>query len=170
MSPSHENNAGEFFQHHVRMGNMHSFTSFQMILQGVARNHGFDVRLWEYRLQKQWGDLAGKVLAHRTWPTRIRFRKLFVVVENSVWLHQLLYLKPTLLKKIQSEAPDLCLRDIVFRIGEIPDQKFYQPEPNNTQSYVSSESFMTATEYAREITNEELRHSLTRVISKALSS
>ncbi len=149
---------------------MHSFTSFHSILQGLARSQGFDVRLWEYRLQTQWRDIVGEVLAAHTWPTRIRFRKLFIAVDNSVWLHQLMYLKSTLMEKIQSEAPDLYLRDIVFRIGEIPEQKWDEPESSPIEPHVSAESLMTATEFTREVTNEELRYSLTRVISKALSS
>ena len=149
---------------------MHSFTSFQTILQGVARSQGFSVRLWEYRLQTQWRGIVGEVLASHTWPTRIRFRKLFVAVENSVWLHQLMYLKSTLFEKIQSNAPDLSLNDIVFRIGEIPEQKLDKLEHNNLQLKASAESLLTATECTRKVTNEDLRYSLTRVISKALSS
>ena len=149
---------------------MHSFTSFQTILQGVARSQGFSVRLWEYRLQTQWRGIVGEVLAAHTWPTSIRFRKLFVAVGSSVWLHQLIYVKPTLLEKIQSEAPDLFLNDIVFRIGEIPERKLDESEPQNLQLQVSAESLITAAECTREVTNEDLRYSLTRVISKALSS
>ena len=149
---------------------MHSFTSFQTILQGVARSQGFSVRLWEYRLQTQWRGIVGEVLAAHTWPTRIRFRKLFVAVGSSVWLHQLTYVKPTLLEKIQSEAPDLFLNDIVFRIGEIHEGKLNEPEPKNLQPQVSAESLITAAECTHEVTNEDLRYSLTRVISKALSS
>lgn len=149
---------------------MQSFTSFQSILQGVARSQGFDVRLGEYRLQSQWREIVGDVMAAHTWPTRIRFRKLFVAVENSVWLHQLMYLKSTLMEKIESETPDLYLKDIVFRIGEIPPQNWDEPEPKNTTPHVSAESLMAATKCTREITNEELRYSLTRIISKSLSS
>ena len=149
---------------------MHSFTSFQTILQGVARSQGFSVRLWEYHLQTKWQDIVGDVLASHTWPTRIRFRKLFVAVENSVWLHQLIYLKSTLLEKIQSNAPDLSLNDIVFRIGEIPERKLDKLEHQNLQLQASAESLLTATECTRKVTNEDLRYSLTRVISKALSS
>ncbi len=81
-----------------------------------------------------------------------------------------MYLKSTLLEKIESEAPDLYLKDIVFRIGEIPEQNWVEPESEHTQPHVSAESLMTATQTTREVTNEELRYSLTRVISKALSS
>ncbi|MDT7042885.1 DUF721 domain-containing protein [Candidatus Nitronereus thalassa] len=149
---------------------MQSFTSFQAILQGVAQSQGFDVRLWEYRLQTQWKDIVGDVLAAHTWPTRIRFRKLFIAVETTVWLHQLTYLKSTLMEKIQSQTPNLYLKDIVFRIGEIPEQHWDEPVSRNIAPHVSPESLMTATEVTREVTNEEIRYSLTRVISKALSS
>ena len=149
---------------------MHSFTSFQNILQGVAHSQGFSVRLWEYRLQTQWRGIVGEVLAAHTYPTKIRFRKLFVAVENSVWLHQLIYLKSTLLEKIQSNTPDLSLNDIVFRIGEIPERKLDKLEHQNLQLQASAESLLTATECTRKVTNEDLRYSLTRVISKALSS
>jgi len=149
---------------------MHSFTSFQTILQGVARSQGFDVRLWEYRLQTQWQGIVGEVLAAHTWPTRIRFRKLFVAVENSVWLHQLMYLKSTLMEKIQSEAPDLYLRDIVFRIGEMPEQSKTSLESNQEPLEITPEALFDATQHTRSVNNEELRNSLTRVIAKALSS
>lgn len=128
------------------------------------------MRLWEHRLQAHWREIVGEVLAAHTWPSRIRFRKLFVAVENSVWLHQLMYLKSTLLEKIQSEAPDLYLRDIVFRLGDIPEQKQDDPQPHTIGPRVSAEAIFAATETTRAVKNEELRYSLTRVISKALSS
>jgi hypothetical protein len=74
------------------------------------------------------------------------------------------------MEKIQSQAPNLYLKDIVFRIGEIPEPHQEEPEPRNVTPHVSAESLMTASEYTREVTNEDLRYSLTRVISKALSS
>lgn len=148
---------------------MQTFTSFQAILQGVAQSQGFDVRLWEYRLQTQWKDIVGEVLAAHTWPARIRFRKLFIAVETTVWLHQLTYLKSTLMEKIQSQTSNLYLKDIVFRIGEIPESQWDEPESRTVTPHVSAESLMTATEYTREVNNEEIRYSLTRVISKALS-
>lgn len=149
---------------------MRSFTSFQTILQDVAHIQGFSVRLWEYRLQTQWRSIVGEVLAAHTYPTKIRFRKLFVAVENSVWLHQLIYLKSTLFEKIQSNAPDLSLNDVVFRIGEIPERKLDKLGHTNLQLQASAESLLTATECTRKVTNQDLRYSLTCVISKALTS
>ena len=100
---------------------MHAFASAKSVINEISQSHGFAGRLWEYRLQKQWKTLVGEATAAHTWPTRIKFHKLHVLVDNSVWLHQLTYLKRSLLEKIQSEMTELSVDDIIFRIGEFPE-------------------------------------------------
>ena len=43
-------------------------------------------------------------MGSHTWPAQIRFKKLYLVVRNSVWLQQLTFLKPALLAKLQAES------------------------------------------------------------------
>ena len=100
---------------------MHAFASAKSVINEISQSHGFAGRLWEYRLQKQWKTLVGEATATHTWPTRIKFHKLHVLVDNSVWLHQLTYLKLSLLEKIQAEMTELSVDDIIFRIGELPE-------------------------------------------------
>ncbi len=148
---------------------MHSFTSFQTILQGVARRQGFDIKLWEYRLQRRWREIVGEVLASHTSPSRIKFRKLYVTVENSVWLHQLTFLKETILEKIHSEIGQDLLTDIVFRVGEIQALKTSGATEPSSHPCISAEAMMAATECSHVIENQDIRNSLTRVIAKAFS-
>ena len=112
----------------------------------------------------------GEVVAAHTWPTRIKFRKLHVVVDNSVWLHQLLYLKATLMENIQSQMEELELEDIIFRIGELPEAREVTGDAHAEQVPVSAEFQKTALEYTRDVNDEELRDSLSKVIARALSS
>ena len=147
---------------------MQSFTSFQNILQGVARNQGFELKLWEYRLQTRWTDLVGEGLAAHTWPSRLKFRKLLIIVENSVWLHQLTYLKSTLLEKIHSEIGHPLLTDLVFRVGEIPSATATISEETMNSPLISAEAMMAATECSRVIEDQNLRNAFTRLIAKAL--
>ena len=100
--------------------------SFGTILSGVAKQLGLETRLIEVRIQQQWPDLVGEPIGSHTWPVQIRFHKLYLLVENSVWLQQLTFLKPALLAKLNAEAGSELLTDIVLRVGEIPSQ---QPEP-----------------------------------------
>lgn len=149
---------------------MHAFSSSRSVIREISHSHGFATRLWEYRLQKQWKALVGEVVAAHTWPTRIKFRKLHVAVDNSVWLHQLLYLKATLMENIQAQMEELQLEDIIFRIGELPDIREDASDEHAEQVPVSADLEKTAREYTRDVNDEELRNSLSRVIARALSS
>lgn len=156
-------------QQAVQYGPMHSFTSFQMILQGVAQRQGFDVKLWEYRLHTRWPEIVGAVLAAHTSPLRIKFRKLHVTVENSMWLHQLSFLKGSVLEKIRSEMGQDLLTDIIFRVGEIPILTTSTSHEEPVPPHVSAENLMAATECSRVIEDQDLRHTFTRIIARALS-
>jgi hypothetical protein len=102
------------------MNGPHRLDSFGAILSGLAKRLGLESRLVELRLQHQWRDLIGEPTASHTWPDHIRFKKLYLVVRNSVWLQQLTFLKPALLAKLHEETGPGLITDIVFRVGEIP--------------------------------------------------
>ncbi len=112
----------------------------------------------------------GEVVAAHTWPARIKFRKLHVGVDNSVWLHQLRYLKATLLENIQARMEELQLEDIVFRIAEIPEARDDAVDEVIDQAPVSPAARETARAYTQGVNDEELRDSLTSVIARALSA
>ena len=149
---------------------MHAFSSSRSVIREISQSHGFAGRLWEYRLQKQWKALVGEVVAAHTWPSRIKFRKLHVAVDNSVWLHQLLYLKATIMENIQAQMEELQLEDIIFRIGELPEAREDAVDESTDQATVSLDAQENAREYTQAVTDDELRDSLTRVIARALSS
>ena len=149
---------------------MHAFSSSRSVIKEISQSHGFAARLWEYRLQKQWKALVGEVVAAHTWPARIKFRKLHVAVDNSVWLHQLLYLKATLMENIQAQMEELELEDIIFRIGELPEPREDTVERPAEQVSVSADVRKTARDFTQSVNDNELRDSLIRVIARALSS
>ena len=103
--------------------------SFSNILSGLAKRLGLESRLLELRLQHHWHDLVGEPTASHTWPAQIRFKKLYLVVRNSVWLQQLTFLKPALLTKLQAEIGAESITDLAFRVGEIPEAAETTPTP-----------------------------------------
>jgi hypothetical protein len=92
------------------------------VLTRVLKSHGMEGRMREYLLQQYWTEIVGDHMAHHTWPDSIRHNKLYLLVENSTWMQQLLYLKPELLSKINAAAEGEPLTDIVFRIGPVATQ------------------------------------------------
>lgn len=102
------------------------------ILARFLKTHGMAIHMLEFRLQQHWPEIVGEHVARHTWPDSVRHRKLYLVAENSVWLQQLLFLKPELLAKINRAADGEALSDIVLRVGTVrpPDTgKGLVPQP-----------------------------------------
>jgi predicted nucleic acid-binding Zn ribbon protein len=145
--------------------------SFGTILSGLAKRLGLESRLLELRIQHHWRDLVGEPIASHTWPDQIRFKKLYLVVQNSVWLQQLTFLKPTLLAKLNAEAGTNFITEIVLRVGEIPS--FDQPSASvaaaASQPSVSEAALTEASAHAASVKDPDLRTRLTQVMAEALS-
>ena len=123
----------------------------------------------EYHLRKDWPQIVGHPIAAHTRPDAIKFRKLWIVAENSVWHQQLLFLKPMLFEKIRAFPQGFLISDLAFRIGEIPCFPNSVPPPS-LHTNPSPEILEFARETTQSIQNPRLRDSLTKTIAKALST
>ena len=90
------------------------------LLKSLIKTQGFEMRMVEFSLQQRWHLIVGSHIAAHTYPEAIRHRQLYLLAENSVWLHQLLFLKAELLTKIAHSIGQEILSDIVLRVGIIP--------------------------------------------------
>ena len=145
-----------------------TFDSFGNILTGLSKRLGLESRLLELRLQHRWRDIVGEPMASHTRPGQIRFKKLYLVVRNSVWLQQLTFLKPALLTKLQTESGTESITDIAFRVGEIPDETETSPasltgDPKSTQS---EKSWTELVAYTAVIQDPSIREQFREVISR----
>lgn len=149
------------------MAGSHPLDSFGTILSGLAKRLGLESRLVELRLQHHWRDIIGDPTGSHTWPDQIRFKKLYLVVQNSVWLQQLTFLKPTLLSKIHKETgPDL-ITEIVFRVGEIPARPTGSASSTSSnESIVREDRLIEASTRTTSIQDTILRRHFTEVISR----
>ncbi len=142
--------------------------SFGSILSGLSKRLGLESRLVELRLQHRWRDIVGEPMASHTKPTQIRFKKLYLVVRNSVWLQQLTFLKPALLTKLQAVSGTESITDIAFRVGEIPDET--EPSPasltGELESTQSEKSWAELVAYTAMIQDPSIREQFREVISR----
>ena len=153
------------------MAGPHSLDSFGTILSGLAKRLGLESRLVELRLQRHWRDIIGEPTGSHTWPDQIRFKKLYLVVQNSVWLQQLTFLKPTLLAKLHAETgPDL-ITEIVFRVGEIPlrDNPGILSENKSASPIIDDMALTEASAHAASVRDPDIRARLAQVMAEALS-
>ena len=148
------------------MAKARSLDSFGAILSGLAKRLGLETRLLELRLQHDWHDIIGEPIASHTWPAQIRFKKLYLVVQNSVWLQQLTFLKPTLLAKLRDASGTELIGEIVLRVGEIPSPRS-APDAASSDGNLSEVQLDADTvSHTTGIQDLELRERFTRVISR----
>ena len=147
-----------------------SIDSFSSILEGVARRLGLESKVLENRLRRDWVSLVGEPMASNTWPDQIRYKKLYLLVHNSVWLHQLTFLKPTLIEKLNGAAGGKLIAEIVLRVGEIPlrTAAFPTTPPLDDDVIVSEVVLAEVSSHVSAIQDPELRLLFTSVISRNL--
>ena len=146
-----------------------SLDSFSIILSGLAKRLGLQTHLFEVRLQQQWREIIGEPVGSHTWPVQVRFKKLYLNVRNSVWLQQLMFLKPTLLAKVNEQAGSELITDIAFRVGEIPDARTAAPASQRQQQPVNEAAVVEANAHAAAVQDPELRNRLASLMADAFS-
>lgn len=146
-------------------------------LSAVARQYGLDAKLLEYRLGRRWPEIVGDQVAAHTRPDAVRYRKLYLIAENSVWLQQLTFLKPSLLEKINAATGGPILSDIVLRVGDVSGEtpqgqsaKGQAKREESDEHDPSPESMVEAAALAHAVNDPDLRARLTTVIAKALAT
>ncbi|MBI3810023.1 MAG: DUF721 domain-containing protein [Nitrospirae bacterium] len=146
------------------------------ILSRFLKTHGMAIHMLEFRLQQHWPEIVGEHVARHTWPDSVRHRKLYLVAENSVWLQQLLFLKPELLAKINGAADGEALTDIVLRVGTLPvpvvGEGPSSPHPAPTDTAEGSPDGETRAEIeatVQAIADPDLQTRLKALFTKAVS-
>ena len=71
-------------------------------------------RFDETAVVAHWPDLVGKAVANRTKELYIHQKKLFLRIESSVIKNELILMREQIMGKINSEAGDILVEDIIF--------------------------------------------------------
>lgn len=146
--------------------------SLASVLAGLAHRLGLESKLLEIRLHRRWSEIVGQQIAAHTRPDQIRFKKLYVYVQHSVWLQQLTYLKPNLLDKINAAAGESLVSDLVLRIGDFgPDSSKVEPYASEPAQRVEPPPAVKAdaAHHAQAVRDPDLRNHFAAVMAQALT-
>ncbi len=142
------------------------------LLARLLQSHGMSSRMLEYRLQQRWPEIVGEQIGRHSWPDSIRHRKLYLVAENSVWLQQLMFLKPTMLAKITAEPDGDGVAEIVLRVGPLPvgpggASSGPPPETKEPDSSVSTEASAAIDDAVEAAADPDLRTRLRALFTRS---
>lgn len=89
--------------------------SIQDILRESLKELNIDKKIKEVKLVKNWDVIVGKTIAKYTTDIRIFNRVLFVKLSSSVVRNELFMIKEGLLKRLNEEAGETIIDDIVLK-------------------------------------------------------
>lgn len=84
-------------------------------LASALRALGLGKKLRQYEVLELWASVVGEQIAAVTTAERIEDGKLFVSVRRAPWRNELLFLKATLIAKLNAAMGETIVNDIIFR-------------------------------------------------------
>lgn len=79
----------------------------------------FSYRLAEAKIFIEYREIVGEKLSEISVPLGLRNKTLFIGVKNPIWSHQLHFLKPEIIDKINSKFSRTVVKNIIFKISNI---------------------------------------------------
>jgi len=102
------------------------------VINSLSMSLGFEQKMVESSIQQRWEEIMGEKIANHTIPGQIRYKKLYIHVDNPVWMHQLLFLKDEILNRVNCTIGREIINEVRFKLGTGPD--------NHTADYTKQDS------------------------------
>ncbi|MBI3606023.1 MAG: DUF721 domain-containing protein [Nitrospirae bacterium] len=98
------------------------------ILKPLLKKYGLEAQMQVYTLIDRWEKIAGHQIASHTLPYQLKFKKLYLYVDSSVWMNHLNYLREELKGKINREMGEPIVKEISLKIGPVEKNKEVEEE------------------------------------------
>jgi predicted nucleic acid-binding Zn ribbon protein len=145
--------------------------SIRSVVEDTLREMGYGSSLQQHRIFGVWKEVVGPRISPHAQPITFRAGLLIVAVEDSMWLHQLHLFKHRILTDLQARLPEVCIRDMVLRVGavrgvsgdQLPGEGSTSPEPRLRQ-----EEREKIEEILSPLSDGECREVVGRILSRHL--
>ena len=139
------------------------------VLQDVLAKQKINVSSGNRKLIDVWKKSVGPQIASRTRPDRVQKGILYVKVANSVWMHQLQFLKRDIMDKFNKNTHTETVENIRFFLGEIRGSQSLEERTFDFSAYPLNARDRNIIEKSTEtVEDEELKNLLKSVMQKEI--
>jgi predicted nucleic acid-binding Zn ribbon protein len=90
--------------------------SIKDVLPGVLSSLGIKKGIERQKAIFVWDKVVGRDIRRHTKPRYVRGKKIWVDVDDPIWIQQLSFLKSKILKKLNTELGEEHIVDIIFKL------------------------------------------------------
>jgi hypothetical protein len=127
-------------------------------------------------LKSEWDKVVGE-LSKKSFVIFLRDGKLFVGVENSIWIQQMNLQKQVIIEKINDFLGGNYINDLVFKIGKKKTEDYFLDDDDNLSEddekmdldtiTLTSEEYLEIEKELEEIKGDHIRHMTKGVLEKS---
>lgn len=154
------------------MGKKYQSLHISSILNGVFGTLGLSNRLKQQQALKLWAEVVGPEISAVTWPLEFSSKEMRVLVNDPIWMQQLVFLEPKIIDKINSRLSTMdnqLIEKIYFQVGIPPKNKATEGRKRLRESLdLLPEEVNTINETVNNLSNPELKEILKNFFKKAL--
>ncbi len=104
------------------------------ILERVLSGLNLGIKAKQFEIWEVWDSVVGQHIARQAQPQQIRNMVLWTVVSSSTWMQQLGFMKKTIVDRLNERIGEEVVKDIRFRMGEVPSPDSKNDKKNNSSS------------------------------------
>jgi len=90
------------------------------ILERTLSKLNLGIKVKQYQIWEVWDSVVGEHIARQAQPYQIRNMILWITVSSSTWMQQLEFMKQQIIDRLNERIGEKVIKDIRFRIGELP--------------------------------------------------
>ena len=102
------------------------------VMTGTLKSLGITKQYNTQSAIVHWQEIVGEEIASHAWPISIQRGILLLAVNNPVWSHHLMMLKPGIINKINTFLKEKMVIDIRFQAGDLKKYQNYGEGGENT--------------------------------------
>ncbi len=135
------------------------------VLLRLGNDLGLQERMLLQQIEESWQETFGKPISLHTSPSDLKDAELTINVDSPVWLQQLKFLQPMMLKKLDKYH----LKSIKLRLGKIKRKsKVNSPANKQKISALSKSDREWLNKLLSDVPDAEIRESIKKAIHNSL--
>lgn len=139
--------------------------SVEEAIEKCLRHYKLEKRVRERKVLKLWDRVVGESIASHTRAYRVQKGKLWVRVDSSSWLNELLFFKEKIKEKINQELGKGVIREVYFRMGRVEKRPPPPPPPPpKKKRRLTPEKREKIEEMVRKLKDKRLRETFRKIL------
>ena len=135
------------------------------VLDPLLKNLGLESGVRLARIKHDWYGIFDEQITSNLFPVSFSDRELLLHVTSPIWMQQFSFHKSEMLKKLSAYG----VQDIRFRLGRIPQRRQKTSLGRNAPE-LTRENVFFITELLSDISDENLKETIKKAVSKSLTS